>query len=191
MSTAMSTTMSTGDFVKCTHITGNQSTGRVVSNLGNEITIEKNNKLATFQKKYVSRITKLSHKSMNRNDRIVQKRTVIPRSLINISEDKNEHTSKTNITKGGTASLYLLSMGNDYYKVGYTRNIKNRLKSLKTASISKIDVIKTQTVKKVDVTQKEATLKAQFANKFDRSNGGTEIFHIPNKDAAIRAFKLA
>jgi hypothetical protein len=107
---------------------------------------------------------------------------------VNARYNKLQHKNGGGKHEPKQTVLYMMQMGQKYYKVGYTRRpIEKRIKSLQTGCNYQIQVVSTRRVIG-NVTRKEAQLKQKFSDKFKQSSGGTEIFFIPNKEDAVKAF---
>ena len=84
--------------------------------------------------------------------------------------------------------LYLMSLGNNFYKVGFSGNVQKRLKYFKTSSPYKIDLISTKQFNAQSIHEKENDLIHLFKEKFNQSDGGHEVFSIPSEKNALKAF---
>ena len=178
--------MQIGDIIRITHTNGNKTNTTILALMDNEITgLNSSNHLVTINMNEVAKITRLSHCEVSRSDRHKIKRRNSPRTLINIEEAPKIQRKK----QESSATLYIAGLGYNYYKIGYTRKpIDKRLKSLKTASISKIRILATQKFNHNNITSKEAQLKKHFAAKFTQSKGGTEVFRVPSEQNAVNEF---
>lgn len=167
---------------KCTN--GSKITLQVLSDTEDEIVgINTQGNTISLLKKYVLDTTVLAHKTM-------KKRTDTKRNRSSHkSHDVSSIESKPRRLKRGIAQLYLLSLGNDFYKVGYTRKpLTNRIKAFKTISTQPITILKQRDVSNHNVTSEEAYLKQQFRKLFVQSNGGTEVFKVPSSKKAVNLF---
>lgn len=87
------------------------------------------------------------------------------------------------------AYIYMAQLGSDHVKIGRTRNVKNRMKSLQTAVPFAVRVLKTWKVATGDAARLETTVKHSFQKKFHQGGGGTEVFQMYKPDHG-RAIKM-
>ena len=110
---------------------------------------------------------------------------VFGQAIQNTLQDSN---SKPRSSRKKEKMLYLMSLGNKFYKVGYSGNISNRLKSFKTSSPHQIKVLSTKPCDSAKIAHKEQELIRMFKTKFDQSKGGSEVFAIHSESRALKAF---
>lgn len=116
-----------------------------------------------------------------------RKRTECKRQVKEVTTNQPNSTPKHR--RVGNSKLYLLSLGNNFYKIGYTKSISKRLKTFKTISTFPITVLHETSIPAKKVSAKEAEMKRLFRRKFAQSEGGTEVFKISSKNNALKTFK--
>jgi len=89
--------------------------------------------------------------------------------------------SKREIRKEKSAYIYMMSLNNNYVKIGRSRFPEKRLKALRTGATEKIDILNKWKVPAHLASYIETQVKHAFADKFKASAGGTEVFGLPNK----------
>lgn len=167
--------------IKIFHKNGLTETGTLIQKSQTEITIWKNNKMQTLQMKHIKKISDLAlMKEKPRRD--VKK----PREKIATCTKATSKSFKKNTEK--QKYLYLMSLGNNFYKIGFSGNVQKRLKYFKTSSPYKIELITTKKFNAQNIHEKENDLIQLFKEKFNRSDGGNEVFSIPSGKHALKAF---
>ncbi len=181
-------TVKCDDMIKFEHINGSKHCAQLISMTGNvgnrEMTLMIKKSLVTYPETHLRKITSIASKPLSRNSRIVNTRKRKPTSILNMSDEPKIYAAR----KPAKKQLYLLSLGNDYYKIGYSKNVNRRVKALKTGAIHNIQILKTQDISPDYITSYEAEKKKYFKHKFEQSEGGTEIFKIPSEKMAVQAF---
>lgn len=187
--------MQMGDMIRLQQKNGQYDFGQLLSANRSEITYSKKNRITTIQRKHIAKVSRLGpgriDNRLQRRTRL-QRRAQLQRRTKDLAE-KNKHSGEVAAPirqrdMSAKSYLYLLDLGNNYYKVGYTKNMKNRLKALKAASTNNIEVLQTAKVSAADVTKQEALVKRKFGKKFVQSSGGTEVFYVARRSQAVRAF---
>lgn len=84
----------------------------------------------------------------------------------------NKYPDKANVS----AILYYLKVG-DFYKIGITTNLKNRLKSIKSESKEVVDIIKTIEYNLYTAFEIEQQILSENSDVRTSSSWSTELFH--------------
>lgn len=161
---------------------GNFVWGSVLQETSSELTIASGKAIAVYQRCDILQISKLATKHMNRRSHTRKRRSPS-------SAPREESEKPLPPKRPAQSSLYLLSLGHNCYKVGYTKNIAKRLRTFKTTSLDKIEVLGTHQTSREKVTEMEAQLKKTFAQRFQRSGEGTEVFRVTNPSRALLTFR--
>ena len=142
----------------------------------------KTGNIICLQKQFASSVKCVTRKSAPaRSERRLQpKRGVQKKTVVDATKTSRAPRS---------LSIYMLKLGQDYYKIGFSKNVKNRIKSLKVGSLQKIVLIDQWKVAPSKARLAEKTIKDVFAEKFVRSDGGTEVFNIVNFKKALGIVK--
>tara|TARA_B110000008_G_C16956072_1_gene558249 strand:- start:818 stop:1417 length:600 start_codon:yes stop_codon:yes gene_type:complete len=187
-----------GNMIKYKYIDGSKHTAQFLSKTRTETTFCKNSYIYVVPNKHILHTSLLSHPnlSVSKKERTTKKRTVFATKsqdykdlgLSKVSTDVAKPKFRPHRTMKAKSFLYMLSMENHYYKIGYTKNVNKRIQSLQTSSPGKIQIIATKVFPSNTIAHKEAYLKKEFKHKFTQSNGGTEIFKIPSELMARRFF---
>lgn len=176
------------NIVKIFYNNGTSECGTLISQTEKEITLLNKNKfMKSVQLSHIKTMHNLGFQyTKSRRDSLSKKR-VVPKPGV----QQKTGVQKANTKKEKSPStklLYLMSLGNDFYKIGYTKNISRRLKSFKTCSPFPIELISTKKTLANKVIEKEADLIHTFKEKFKQSEGGQEVFEIKNRKNAVKIF---
>jgi hypothetical protein len=78
----------------------------------------------------------------------------------------------------GRAFIYMAQVGEGHVKIGRTRNVAKRMKSLQTVVPSAVSVLKTWVVDADEASRLETAVKHTFHKQFAHAGGGTEVFQM-------------
>ena len=173
-----------GDFVKYNDSNNNYKYGTVLGTQDGEyiLNCSKTGNIICLQKKFADSVKCVSRKSApSRSERRRQSKRGVQKKKIGAV------TTKTRAPR--SLSIYMLDLGQDYYKVGFSKNVGNRIKSLKVGSLQKIVLIDEWKVAPSKARLAEKTIKERFAKQFVQSDGGTEVFYISNFKKALGIVK--
>lgn len=181
------------DIVKIVYVNGSSETATLINKSKTELTLVKNNIMKTVELKNIKKVNTLS-RIFQQSRRAATK----PRHRIATSSNYEKDLTRSiqNSVQHSNAKLrvprekmlYLMSLGNKFYKIGYSGNIPNRLKSFKTSSPHQIKVLSTKRCRSDKIARKEQELIRIFKTKFDQSKGGSEVFAIFSESRALKAF---